>query len=75
MLEAGLMSIYTVPISTFPQSLLLALIMSAFLKLPFMKSSLGDSSIYLTVLAPMIPKPHRNYADVKQGLLGAIVTS
>lgn len=69
------MSINTVPISTFPQSLLLSLIMSAFLKLPLLNSSLGDSSIHLTVLAPMIPNPHRDYADVKQGLLSDIVTS
>lgn len=74
MLEAGLMSINTVPITTFPQSLLLSLIMSAFLKLPLLNSSLGDSSIYLIVLAPMIPNPHRDYADVKQGLLSDIVT-
>lgn len=68
------MSINTVPISTFPQSLLLSL-MSAFLKLPLLNSSLGDSSIHLTVLAPVIPKPHRDYADVKQGLVSDIVTS
>ena len=70
------MSINTVPISTVPQSLLLSLIMSAFLKLPLLNSSLGDSySIHLTVPAPVIPKPHRDYTDVKQGLVSDIVTS